>query len=59
MKHYVGLDVQMKETSKRHDPPPLQVADDRAVAVVPAPGPVIDADHIQRIFRQARCSVPG
>ena len=41
---------------ERHDPPSLQIADDRAVAMIPAPGPIIDADHIQRSVRRARSS---
>ena len=33
---------------ERHDPPSFQVADDRAIAMIPAPRPVIDANHVQR-----------
>jgi hypothetical protein len=32
---------------ERHDTPPLQIADDRPVAMVAAEGPVVDADHAQ------------
>src|SRR5664280_356670 len=34
---------------ERHDAPTLKVADDRAIAMVPPPGPVIDADHLESL----------
>lgn len=41
---------------ERHDVPPLQVADVRAVTVVATKRPVIDADHFQRNRPQAGSS---
>ena len=38
---------------QRHDPPPLKVVDDRAVAVVAAQRPVIDADNARTIRLEA------
>jgi hypothetical protein len=34
---------------QRHDPPPLQIADDRSVAMVLAEGPVINAGNDHRL----------
>src|SRR5665213_1934589 len=41
---------------QRHDLPPLQIAHDRSVAMVPSYGPVIDADDSQRIGPRRRPS---
>ena len=41
---------------QRHDPPPLQIADDCSVAIVPAEGPVIDARNDQRLAPSAGSS---
>lgn len=37
---------------ERGDPAPFEIADDGAVAVIAAPGPVIDADDAQRLGRK-------
>ncbi|ESY64896.1 hypothetical protein X743_30015 [Mesorhizobium sp. LNHC252B00] len=37
---------------QRHDPPPLQITDDRAVTMAATEGPIINADNFERICLQ-------
>jgi hypothetical protein len=41
---------------QRHDPPPLQIADNCSVTVIPPEGPVINAGNDQRLGRRAGSS---
>lgn len=39
---------------ERHGSPPLQIVNDRSVAMISAPRPIVDAGDIQLVIRQVR-----